>query len=632
MAHIKLAVVLIGSALAGSGFVAATLTWLSRNPASEAPTQVAESSPTAIPNKVETPASAQVAAPEAKTETPDPMPVVAEPAKSATEAQVAEQPIAAPASSALPKLDPTRPPAPPHPPGEISSPARSETVTADKPAAATGPRLRIDPLDIDPEGLDISTLLHPEAAAQPAVSAADEPPAPSVASEAAEAAEADAAAAAAAARPVVDRDASAPPNAAALLVRRLPSVKVERMPLCRFLDFATQLSGLPVSVAPEQLAMARASAASVVSVDAKDATIEQLLSLALGPLRLSPKVGSLDIRVEFADAARERELVYPIDDLASDAAEAQQLAGWIQALAAPRTWQSAGGAAPLTIEGQTLRIRQPEGIQYETLLFLERYRLARGLAPRSKYPVELLPTQAGSADLAKRMQGSTTFTFSEYTPLREVFRYWQEELAAPVLVDWPALAEERLWPHSRIVTSAIDKPWSTALDESLAKLNLAWRPAGGRTIEITTLAKAKSEPQLEIYRLAAEAKTTSDDIAAKVQELSGATGATETDGAATIFDAAHRVLMVRQPAVVERALRGWLIEQRSARREVRPSKDACAVGPARSFGIGTNRGPQFFTPKPGRVLIGRAASKADNTRRFLRQAASKLRGVCAARE
>jgi hypothetical protein len=54
-----------------------------------------------------------------------------------------------------------------------------------------------------------------------------------------------------------------------LLERRLPAVTIESMPLCRFLNFASDLAGLPVSVSPDELRLAAVLAATPVTVDAK---------------------------------------------------------------------------------------------------------------------------------------------------------------------------------------------------------------------------------------------------------------------------------------------------------------------------------------------------------------------------
>jgi hypothetical protein len=355
----------------------------------------------------------------------------------------------------------------------------------------------------------------------------------------------------------------APTNVDALVARRLPGLKLDAMPLCRFVDLAGQLGGLPVSVDPAELQLASASAATPVSAEVKDATIEEALTAALKPLRLAPVLDQGQFVLRRPGADKRRTTVCPVDDIAANAAEVERLAGWVRRLVAPDSWEQAGGKGRLKVAGKTLEIEQREDVTYDAFIFLERYRLTRGLPTRTKYPKTLLAPGAAGVALSARLSKPTTFTFTQYTPLREVFRYWQEELEVAVLVDWPALAEQRLSPQTRIAASAIDRPWSAALDDVLAPLGLGWRPAGAKTIQITTLAKVHTEPQLELFRLSAQASATGADLAKQVEQLAAADPAAEGSPAATAvaYDDANHVLMVRAPAAVQRQLGQKLAEQ-----------------------------------------------------------------------
>ncbi len=452
------------------------------------------------------------------------------------------------------------PPPLPAPPG--AKPEATATVEPAAPVAAPSgndePRLRIDPLDLDPEGLDLSTLLAGRVAADPlAASDLDATPAPvvdsAVPAKPADGAPPDEAPPAEHPRfePV-----GPPTNVASLLARRVPALTIEAMPLCRFLDFAVEFSGLPVSVSPDELRLAAISAATPASVDAQDATIVDLLATALKPLRLAPQVAGSQIVLRRIVTERRRELSYPVDDLAATPADMTRLAGWVQDLVAPETWKPHGGGGTLTVDGSSLRIDHDERVGYETILFLERYRAARGLKPRSKYPAALLtPGDAGAA-LAARMQAPATFTFSQPTSLRSAIRWWQEETDTAILVDWPALTDQRCWPQSRITASATNRPWGEALAAALAPLGLGWRPVDGRTIEVTSLDKILTEPQLVLYRLSDITPADDSALLAQVSRLTDADS--DADAGAAFYDAEHRVLLVRRPAAAQRRLDEWL--------------------------------------------------------------------------
>ena len=350
-------------------------------------------------------------------------------------------------------------------------------------------------------------------------------------------------------------------NVAALLARKTPELKIQNMPLCRLLDLSVQLSGVPVSVAPDQLRLAAVSAGQPATADVKDATIEEFLAAALKPLRLQPVVVNDQIVLIRGGNNPRRYGAFPIEDLASDPAAVEQLAANIQKLVAPESWQAAGGAGTIAVDGKQLKIETGEAIQYEVLLLLERSRAALGLPPRSKYPAALVGADAAPIALAERLGAPATFTFSQYTPLREIFRHWQEEMEVAVLVDWPALTDLRLWPNTRIACSSSDKPWEAALDEVLTPLGLAWRPIDKRTIEITTLEKAASEPLLEIYRLNPEALAGVDDLVGQLEQLTAADeNAQNAHFAAIILNDEHSLLMVRQPAPLQRQIAAHLAE------------------------------------------------------------------------
>jgi hypothetical protein len=433
------------------------------------------------------------------------------------------------------------------PPSEESPPVEADPA----------PRLRIDPLDVDPEGLNLSTLYSgpPKDPLAESQLAEEEAPAPSVPPADSER-DADEPAALPAPR-TVHRDeragVGAPADAASLLARRLPAVKFDKLPLCRLLDLSVQVSGLPVSAGPDQLRMAAASAATPASVDAKDATIEQVLRAALKPLRLEPVVADKHVVIKRVGDNQRRAVDYPVDDLASSGAEITQLAAWVEQLAAPGSWVTQAGDAKLTIEGAKLHVDAPVSVQFDVLFLLERYRLTRGLPTRTKYPSALLAPGSVHAKLSERLAAPAVFTFSQYAPLREIFRYWQAELGVAVLVDWPALEGERLWPNTRIACSAADKTWAEAMDSVLEPLGLGWRAVDRNTIELTTLARVRTEPQLELYEIAPNASINAEALIARVQSLAPAT-ADQQVTPAIVYDAKSRVLLVRQPAALQRRL------------------------------------------------------------------------------
>jgi hypothetical protein len=142
------------------------------------------------------------------------------------------------------------------------------------------------------------------------------------------------------------------------------------------------------------------------------------------------------------------------------------------------------------------------------LCFLERLRLARELKLRSRYPVARLTLEPALQQLAESLQEQTTFTFSRYTPLKEIFAYWQQQLGLALLVDWSAILgdssllqhasielqqelagrreEPSIGPATPVACAVAGLPWHQALDAILEPLGLAWQAIDGTALQITS--------------------------------------------------------------------------------------------------------------------------------------------------
>ena len=191
---------------------------------------------------------------------------------------------------------------------------------------------------------------------------------------------------------------------------------------------------------------------------------------------------------------------YDVKDLArgNDAAEIGRL---IERFVVPATWKSAGGTGTIQVDGTTLHIDQSDSVSRQIVIFCERLRLARGLMPRSKYPVELLSIESPYKQLAAKLDEHTTFTFLDGTRLADMVRQWQKMTGLTILVDWAALSEIELTPSSPIFCSAIDRTWADSLDGVLEPLGLGWWPVDGETIQITTLKSLEKIQRIEFYHV-----------------------------------------------------------------------------------------------------------------------------------
>jgi len=412
---------------------------------------------------------------------------------------------------------------------------------------------RYDPLDLDPEGLDMAALeglteKDPdiEPASAPASDDSESEPTTST-------------------LPIVRRGSDprwdvASSNAKQRLARRLPTIEFDRMRLVDFLSLISQLSGSPVSVSSEQLLMAGISPRKLVSLDAKDITLDESLSQVLQPLRLKHRIDGPLVIVVRQEADQVRDIEYPIDDLVSDDTTAEQIANWIRQLVAPAKWDEAN----LEIADGSLRIKQSRLVHYRVLVFLERLRLVRGMSTRSRYPIERLAPTPLHAAMAERLTAPALFTFSRETPIGEVFLHWQRELDLPLLVDWAALSEVQLWPDSTVVCAVADQPWHEVLTEVLEPLGLDWRAAAGGAIEISTVEQLGSDCQLELYRLSSEQPIDWEHVVSGLRKHLTTLRHSDLSDSITELsvDPTGPALLALQPASAQREILAWLVEQK----------------------------------------------------------------------
>lgn len=433
--------------------------------------------------------------------------------------------------AADPVTEPVEPPTPDTPAEELPE----ETLRIAR---------RFDPLDFDPESLTLATVDQPTNDPEPApLDSPDEP---------VEVSEENLSTVPLVRRGPDEGEDASGRDAEKQLALLIPKVTIDRMPLVDCLRIFSQLSGVPVSVSPEQLLMAGITSQKSVSLDATELSLGEMLKQVLQPLRLEYTTRGAQVIVTRQEATKRREINYPINDLVGAETSEEVLAGWIEQLVAPTTWKTAGGEGTLESTAGSLRIKQTQQVQYQVLITLERLRLARNLPPKSRYPVKRLAGTPANVLLQEKLAKSTTFTFSQFTAIDEIFVHWQTELDVPLLIDWPALAEAEVWPTTTIACAMIDQPWNVALEKILEPLGLGWRATTGGAIEITSAEKVQSELQLELYPLLRDFDGDTKPLLA-LNNL-------KTAGM-ILYDPAGKVLLALESASTQRAIFQQLSER-----------------------------------------------------------------------
>jgi len=433
-------------------------------------------------------------------------------------------------------------------------------IVGEKMSADAEPRVasRFDALDLDPDTLDLETLKSAsgeQAVEQPMadVSGNEAPPKnpqPDIAST----------------LPAVRRDPNQQqdetlPQAERLLEQRFRALAVKGMPISDFLNLLSRLGGVPISVGPQQLQMAGITSRKSVSLDVKDISLAEALRQVLEPLHLEYTAVGGQVVVVRQGAATVRTIDYPLEDLLNSTTRLEDLLGWVEQLVVPAAQPPLEQTISLKTIANILSVEQAQQFQYQVLIFLEQLRLAREIPLRSRFPVKRLAGSASNATLAERLRASTTFTFSHYTSVDEIVRYWQQELGIPILVDWPALAELGLRPNSRIACAVENEPWPHALDQVLEPLGLGWRAVVGGAVEITSATKVQTELQLELYRLERELGDQAEQVLSSLRGIAEK-GIAGKGPAKIAYDPAGKVLIVLQSAPAQRLVYQWLVDKK----------------------------------------------------------------------
>ncbi len=282
--------------------------------------------------------------------------------------------------------------------------------------------------------------------------------------------------------PTDDTTGSPAGSAETALTRVVPSVELRDIPLDKAIRLLGELAGLPITLDPVALQRAGVAADKPIDLVAEEQTLAELLNATLKSARLAYTTDGPSIVVYRQGADRPRQITHQLNDLAGDDPEA--LAERLERLLAADRPLSINAAGELTLDA-------PMGLHYDLLVACERLRLERGLSAGTKYPRHLLPTDSISDAIGSLLERRTTFSFVEPTPLARVIDHWRRVTKRPILVDWQALGEAGLGPRTTIECSVTSRPLRMALDGVLQPLGLAWAPAIGDSLWITTADRAR---------------------------------------------------------------------------------------------------------------------------------------------
>ncbi len=231
-------------------------------------------------------------------------------------------------------------------------------------------------------------------------------------------------------------------NTEARLADPLAALDVQNMPLWHYLDMLAELSTVPITLDAEALEDLGQSPAAPVEVKLEKTTIGSALTAALEPVKLGYQIRDGQLVVGYPAPDKMRQVRYALGDLTeSNGQGLSQLAALVEQMVAPASWQTAGGKATLTTDGDALVIEQSDAAHYDVLSFCEKLRVARGKPIKSRYdPTRFVLTT--HLDKARQLLSTPiTVNFGAPQPLSNVVNWLRARPArssSSTIQRWPS--------------------------------------------------------------------------------------------------------------------------------------------------------------------------------------------------
>gem|GEM_PF-1885304 len=473
-----------------------------------------------------------------------------------TPEQVAEVPPSAPATNnavspaATAEQPPMENPAPETPAAPAENPSESEkppvVVNDDKPAENEVPIVVAETetpskerVETEPAGEDPLGLVKPPAEEKPATATVADPlagfgklieaptadpipveqaPTPTVdlPTETGDGSES---------RPSLPRPEPRNVGVAARLADPIPSIEVSGVPLTEYLKFVQDLSTIPISLDPDSLWFARATATTGVRTQGQNLTVGEALLGGLKPLGLEHTVGDGQLRIGLIEPAVLPKIQYPIKDLAAgDPERAEQLGQWMQSLVEPQSWGE--GLGTLTVAKDTISTQQKRAVHADLLQFFEKLRVARGQKPLSRFDAANFSLESRLARAKAKIDVPITLNFSQSTLLTKIVERLEDTAQVTILIDWQSLADVGWNPDGEATLLVQNQSLGDTLTRLTEPMDLTWRAIDATTFEILSPQAASQKLELEFYPLGGEliAASATDEGESLLSRLRSALG------------------------------------------------------------------------------------------------------------
>jgi hypothetical protein len=340
----------------------------------------------------------------------------------------------------------------------------------------------------------------------------------------------------------------------ARLADPLPGIEFKRISLAGFCDFLSQLSTIPITIDVDALALAGRRVNDLVTIDAQDTTVGAALDTVLAPRGLAYVVRNEQLIVTSQAPSAEGilEVKYDVTDLEAAGFDANRLAVLVTRFVAPRSWQERGGKAGLKASQGELLVEQTPLEQRHTAVFLDKLRLARGLAAKGG----LRPDEASLKSRYNRAKANldkeVTANFSLETPLAEVLSWLGRATGTRILIDEASLAEAGQSGRAPATLVADHQPLHEVLVALLTPLRMTFRVVDEKTVQVFDKQLVPERVEFELYAVSDLLASRLDpkELLAKLREHVDPASWTEDSGigAMELDEAGKQLLVIQSPA------------------------------------------------------------------------------------
>jgi hypothetical protein len=353
------------------------------------------------------------------------------------------------------------------------------------------------------------------------------------------------------------------PDIGARLQTQLDGAKLTGMQLASALHVLSQLIAVPIQLDRGALSRVGIDDRAVVGAAAENVTPNDLLQVMLARWGLTHVATGDQVIITAigSDAAPRRSIRYRVDDLAVGASEMQRLAGVVQQLATPNSWQAAGGPGTLAVEGNSLVVSQTPPVHYEILVLCEKLRVARGLSPRSKYDPNRFRLTTRTEAAQQLLQRPVSCGSAGDLSLSEYLSRLAHRGDATFAVDTLGLVHAGISPQAAVTAGDDEKPLGELITEAIEPVGLAWRVLNPTLVEVTTPRVIAQTPDIEFYRVTDLAPRETDARALVdriLREVAPSNWAAVGGDGQLHYDADSQCLIVRQPQPIQRLLAAQL--------------------------------------------------------------------------